>query len=257
MPPVSPPSDRAAKRALLQSLAEALSTVSERLRTLETTKRMVFLLAARAETIAEQALRLGTARPADTPEAVLALSGQLRDFARAFVELAARVGDDISSQRSLAEALVRHAGRLVQVAQSADEARGRAGTLAQLRPLVETLTELATRRGTDKAVATDTGELAERAGRLADQAEGLDSAPNGRGLEKMGAALYRGLRGIADDTASVSRQIAAEAEALTASMARMAVTAEKIVTPELAARADTPETRLRYMVRKGHAAMDW
>ena len=66
---------------------------------------MIFLLAARAETIADQSLRLTVARAQEVPGASADLIGQIQAFAGSFTELSERVAIDISAEQNLAETL--------------------------------------------------------------------------------------------------------------------------------------------------------
>lgn len=253
-----PPEDtlQAEKRALLQSLAAALTTVSNRLRALEATKRMIFLLAARAETIADQSLRLTVARANEVPEASSDLIAQIQAFAGDFTELSERVAVDISAEQNLAETLAAHAGQLLLMVGAMDQGSG-SDRMVRLRPLAESLAGLAGRRTSDKSVAEETRALAARSADLAEQAAGMAPAGGGADVRRVGADLYHGLRAIADDAAVVSQRIEAEAALLNAAMAAMATGAERMAGGTLRPAANGAGARIQQMVRKGKAAMDW
>lgn len=256
---MSPPAEdtaQAEKRALLQSLAAALTTVSNRLRALEATKRMIFLLAARAETIADQSLRLTVARPGEVQAASVDLVGEIQAFAGGFTELSERVAIDISAEQNLAETLAAHAGQLLLMVGAMDQG-ATSDRMVRLRPLAESLAGLAGRRASDGSVAAETQALARRSGELADQATRLTQEGGGADARRLGADLYHGLRAIADDAAAVSHRIEAEAALLNAAMAAMATGAERMAGGSLRPARNGAGARIQQMVRKGKAAMDW
>lgn len=256
MPSDSARPDPTAKRALLQDLAAALTTISQRLRTLEASKRMIFLLAARAEAIAEQSLAVSTMKAGDIMLSAQELATQIQALSASFAELSERVADDISAERGQAETLVAQAARLLQMVAAADA--GSSDRLARLQPLAASLASLAGRRRSDKSAAEEVTGLAGQAQDLADRAQGMTAGANAQAVRRICADLYGGLRGIADDAATVSHRIEAEAALLTAAVSAMAAAAQRMVRQESAAAPiDQPTARIQQMVRKGQAAMDW
>lgn len=243
--------DPADRRQLLQGLADALTAVGARLRALETAKRMIFLLAARAEAIADQSLRLASTRAGDLDQAARALVVETRGFAADFTSLSERVAADIRVECNFAESLVARAGHLLRLVGTTD---GGSGKLAQLLPLADSLASVAERQAPDRSIPADTSVLAERAAGLAAQAE---TATTGADMRRAGAALYHGLRTMADDAAAVSRRIDAEAGLLNAATAALAAGAERMSQPAGTPFRSTPTARIQEMVRQGRAAMEW
>lgn len=256
MTPQADAAVQAEKRALLQSLATALTSVSNRLRALEATKRMIFLLAARAETIADQSLRLTVTKQGEMQAATADLVSRFQAFAGDFTALSERVATDISAEQNLAETLAAQAGQLLLMVGAMDQGDG-SDRMVRLRPLAESLAGLAGRRSSDKSVAEETRALAARSSDLAEQATKLTAAGGGADARRLGAELYHGLRAIADDAAVVSQRIEAEAALLNAAMAAMAAGAERMAGASLRQAATGAGARIQQMVRKGKAAMDW
>jgi hypothetical protein len=249
------------KRELLRGLADALTMLAKRLQTQETTKRMIFLLAARAETIAAQAWDLNSKKNREVEQAAGDLVAQFHTFATSLTDMSNRVADDIAVGQSLAAAMVSHATRLLTIARALDAAGGTTNIMAQLRPLAGSLTTLASRQQSDTLVAKDTAALAERATQLAERAQSMATPAGARGAARTGIGLHYALRAIADDAAAVSLRMATEAALLKAAVAEMAIGTQKLAT------ADSPKIRttqdeiaadrIRQVVRKGQAAGDW
>jgi hypothetical protein len=245
------------RRALLQGLAEALTSISDRLRRLETTKRMIFLLTANAETIAEQARRLGDPRVSGEAASGPALVTQLQALASAYTVLSERVAGEIANERSAAVALAQHARSLLRFVQSPDHAASGSTREESLLALVDGLTALAGREAGDQATVDAIRQLAGRAAALAAEAEALEAHKGSHAMTRASAALYRGLRDIAEETAAVSRRIEDQVTALRSVISGMAASAGQLVAAEAGSGLPPAEDRLRQLVHQGHAAMDW
>jgi hypothetical protein len=257
--PVRPDLD--VKRELLRGLADALTMLAKRLQTQETTKRMIFLLAARAETIAAQAWDLNSKKNRDAERAAIDLVAQLHTFAISLTDMSNRVADDIEVGQSLATAMVSHANRLLTIARALDAAGGTTNIMAQLRPLAISLTTLASRQQSDTLVAKDTAGLAERATQLAERTQSMATPAGVRGAGRTGIDLHFALRAIADDAAAVSLRMATEAALLKAAVAEMAIGTQKLADADTLKTKTTQDEiaadRIRQVVRKGQAAGDW
>jgi hypothetical protein len=235
-------------------------TLGQRLQTQETTKRMIFLLAARAETIAAQAWDLNARKSRDVERAAQDLVSQLHEFAKSFTVLSDRVADDMATGQQLAKDMLAHAQLLLKTGRAA-EARGeRSGVLAQLQPLAMNLTALANRQRGDTVVAQETVGLAERATQLADQAQTMTTPAGIRGAGRTAVDLHRALRGIADDAGAVSLRISSEAALLKAAVTEMATSTQQLAAGRAPRTAFTQDEiavdRIRRMVRKGFGAAD-
>lgn len=244
------------KRELLKGLADALMTLGERLKTQETTKRMIFLLAARAETIAAQAWDLNARKNRDVERTAQDLVTQLHEFANSFTVLSDRVADDMAIGHRLAKDMAMHAQQLLTTGRAAEATGGSSGLLAQLRPLAMNLTTLAERQRGDTLVAKETVDLAGRATKLADQAEAMTTPAGIRGASRTAADLHRALRAIADDAGEVSLRIATEAALLKAAVVEMATSTQQLATGRpprtMITQDEIAADRIRRVVQKGH-----
>jgi len=249
--------DQPAKRDLLRGLSDALSTLAQRLQTQETIKRMIFLLAARAETIAAQAWDLNAKKGRDVERAAMELVDQLVGFSKSFTELAERVAEDIASGQSIAAAMVVQANAWLKLGRAADAAGGMSDTLLQLRPLAASLTTLATHQQNDMLVANDSATLADRATKLAERAQTMTTPAGMRVAGRTGMDLHYALRSIADDAAAVSLRLMTEATLLKAAVVDMADGTRKLAVASAAkgktAQDEITADRIRQVVRKGQS----
>lgn len=249
--------EQATRTTLLASLAGALKTLAKRLQAQETTKRLIFLLAARAEAIATQAWELSATKGRGSEAAAQALVEQLKAFAEGFTLLSNRVADDIATGRSLAVEMVAHATRLLEAGSGSDPGGASAAMLVKLRPLAANLATLAERQQGDGQVAKDTAALAERATQLAERSKVLTGPAGARNTGRTAAELHKALLGIADDAGAVSLRIMTESALLKAAVTEMAAGVRQLSAAPEVRQQDAATTRLRQVVRKGFAAMDW
>ena len=247
--------DQPAKRDLLRGLSDALSTLAQRLQTQETIKRMIFLLATRAESIAAQAWDLNAKKGRDVERAAQELADALNGFSKSFTELAERVAEDIASGQSIGTAIAALANGLLTVGRAADAAGGTSSTMAQLRPLAASLTALATHQQNDIQVANDSAALAERATELAGRAQTITTQTGMRNAARTGMDLHYALRSIADDSAAVSLRLTTETKLLKAAVADMADGTRNLAAANTAkgktVQDEIAADRIRQMVRKG------
>ena len=243
------------KRDLVRGLANAFMTLSERLKTQETTKRMIFLLAARAETIAAQAWDLNSRKDRDLARAAQDLATQLHDFARNFMRLSDLVEDDMSIAHRLADDMVGHAQMLLKTGSAAEASGGTGGLLAQLRPLAMSLMTLASIQRGDTLVAKETVDLAERATRLAEGAQKMTAPAGVRGAGRTAGELHQSLRGIADDAGAVSVRISTQIAVLKGAVVEMAASTQELAAGRAPRTSVTQDEiaadRIRRVVQKG------
>lgn len=225
-----------ARQAMIAGLSSALEVLAARLQKQGDSAAEIALLAARAEQIALDAKRLSNGRP--SPATVEHLGEQLDALARDVALLAERAASEAMVGREVAEALLAHAPALADLHAVTDltELRGR------LEPLAATIEAIppALRSG-GTTLAGELSGLARRAGDLADEAH--EAAADPAVLRDAALRLGRGLRGFAEEVASVSTKLAEEA-----GFAERAARA-------LAAEARGRDSRLDDVIAGGHAAM--
>jgi hypothetical protein len=194
-----------ARQALIAGLSSALETLAARLHRQGDAAAEIALLAARAEQIAQDAKRLGSGRP--SPATVEHLGEQLDSLARDVALLAERASSEATLGREVAQALLAHAPALADLQAVTDLAELR----ARLGPLAATIEAIppALRSG-GAALAAELSGLARRAGDLADEAHEAASDP--AVLREAALRLGRGLRGFAEDVATVSTKLSEDAD---------------------------------------------
>jgi hypothetical protein len=222
----------------------------------ETTKRMIFLLAARAEKIAAQAWDLNTAKSRDVERAARELVEQLHDFATGFATLSDRVADDVSVGETLAEGMVALADKLLKLGRATDAADGTTTELAQLRPLAANLTTLAGRQEADALVARDIASLAGRAAQLAERSQAMTTPAGVRGAGRTALELHHALRSIADEAGAVSVRMTAEAALVKAALTETAAGAQAMAVRAHALKPTATDAPTKDTGQKGGAEQE-
>jgi DNA repair exonuclease SbcCD ATPase subunit len=195
----------ATRQALVAGLSASLEQLAARLQRQGAAAAEIAVLAARAEQIAADARQLARGRP--SPATVEHLGEQLDALARDVARLAERAGAEATLGREVAEALLAHAPSLAGLQEITElpELRRR------LEPLAATIEAIPPAlRGGGSALAAELSGLARRAGDLADEAHEAASDP--ALLRDAALRLGSGLRGFAEDVATVSTKLSEDAD---------------------------------------------
>lgn len=222
----SHPPGQHARREVLGALALALKLMAERILPQADAALEVAELAARAEELATRAWELAGARIPDRARAE-ALQVEFRDFIEHAVDLSARAAHDAAACREAGGAMERHASDLTSLARS-PEAGDIAVLRARLRPIVASLEQLPVRIASSKVMAEDVVALGARAAKLGDEAmaaQGHRIAASDKAL-----ALYRSLRGIADEAGVLAANMLADSQRLRGTIGGIATQVGQIAT---------------------------
>ena len=263
MPPQPPsaPSQTNHRRELLGGLAQALQLLAQRILPQAETALEVAELAARAEELAAEAWTLGSARIPDAARAS-ALQEAFRSFIAEAAELSARAARAAAAVRAVGTAIDTHGTELARLAGS-PEAENLAVLRATLRPMLATLEELPRHIAESKAVAGDVSAMGSSAAKLGQEALAAQDHRIPAGAKAL--ALYRSLRTIAEEAATLSSTLLAEGQQLRRTIAGIATDVGRIATPAPPAPAGDASSRLARVVAQGTGtstgppagALDW
>jgi hypothetical protein len=190
---------------MLAQLADALSVLGDKMRAQQQAAIDVCAMGTPAEELARSTRTLAFDRRLAPEAGLLALSGELDEFATEMLATAERVQQDSLLGRAVAEALGGHAADLAALAQQREGAEDPAAIRARLRPLVVTLDALPTRLKASRERTAEVCALAARAREAAARAAGL-AADGSVGRQDQMLALSRELGRLAADAADVSAQ---------------------------------------------------
>lgn len=250
MPPVAPPSpaDTQARRELLGALAMALKLLAQRVLPQADAAREVAELVARAEELAAEAWQLANARNPD-PARAQALQAAFQGFLEGATDLAGRAARAAAACREMGQAMVDQAADLSQLA-SSPEAGDLRVLRTRLRPVLASLEHLPGRIEASRTLAQDVVEMGAKVAKLGGEA----IAAQGYRLPatEKALALYRSLRGIADEAGTVAATLLAEAQHLRGTIGGIATQVGQIATGS--ANPASAEARLSHVVAHGAGA---
>jgi hypothetical protein len=236
-PPSAAADLRQSRNELLRGLTAVLTALNERMESQEATKRTIFLLAARAETVAERGWALHAGREPDPTDAATGLAQQLYGLADSFTDMADRVKAETAAARQLGSAMGEHARRLRLEARKADQAGSVASLQLHLKPIATDLEKLGLRQQASGKEGDDAAAVAARMTGLAAGANRLTEALTHTALRHQALTVHYALRSIADDAGEISLAIAAETERLRTTLTAIAASARQLApaAPGLAA----------------------
>ena len=203
--------DQLPLRRGLTGLAEELSAAAERLRPRTTAARDFIKLMTKAQEIGAQAREMSLSKWA-RDKTISALTANLRAFAEEAAAASIRAGVEAESQNAVSTALLRHARRLVAIAQECESESLRAVVRSTLQPLLVELTNLQPSPPMESVLYRDAQKLAEQASWLANESGVLNMG--GRSGEAAAREVCTALHDFAIGAKLISAKIIDGAEGM-------------------------------------------
>ena len=249
----SPGSDAAARQALLTGLAQGLKLLADRALPHADAAVEVAELAARAEELAAEAWKQSAARTAN-PTGARALAESFQAFIAEAVELSARAARSAATTREVGATLRSHAAELAKLATNGvppDLATLR----TTLRPVVSSLEQFPARLAESAVLADDVASLGTKATELGAQA--MAPRANSQPASAAALAIYRNLRTLGDEAASLASTMRSDAERLRGAISGIAGQAGRIATAgQTPVAVATAETRIARIVTQARG-IEW
>lgn len=239
------------RRDLLATLGMALQKLAERILPQADAARDVAKLATRAEDLASEAWTLSATRTPD-PARTAALEAEFRAFLDHAASLAQRTGRAAASCREVSHALDTQATELASLSRDSATTADVIALRTRLRPVLGTLEHLVVRIDASDTLAEDVAALGTRAAALGE--EGLAAQERRIPANQKALALYRSLRGIADEAGAVAATLLAEAQQLRGTIGGIATHMGALAATSAEAPPANAEARLAQVVAHGTGA---
>jgi hypothetical protein len=198
------PTVSAAKREVLNGLAQAVSALARRIQGQGEAAHQVGLLTAQAEELAARAWEIACASRIDK-EAAADLAAAVDSFVQHAAALSQRLAREASTSSALAKILSAEAIEVEAAGRGLDTINDMNVVRARLRPLLDRLTAVPERLAAMTEVAADVVGLGDMAMAIAERTQGLQDSGRTPGIAAV--ALYKELRGFANAAASVASRM--------------------------------------------------
>lgn len=257
-PPRTPAADIAARRAVVTGLAQGLKLLADHVLPHANAAVEVAELAARAEQLAAAAWQQSAARSPD-PAGARALAESFQAFVAEAAELSSRAARSAAATRDVGATMTSHAGALSNFATGSGPS-DIAALRAALRPVVASLEQLPRHLAESRAMAGDVAGLGAKAVELGARAANLQA--NARPASATALEIYRSLRILGDEAATLAGTMQADSERVRNAIAGIASQAGRLATAgQDAAPPFTAASRIGAVVTQGRTlqegAMDW
>jgi hypothetical protein len=247
------PSVSAAKREVLNGLAQALAALARRIQGQGEAAHQVGLLTAQAEELAARAWEIACANRIDK-EAAADLAAAVNSFITHAAGLSRRVAREASTSSALAKILCGEAAELEAAGRVLDGVNDMSVIRARLRPLLDRLTAIPARLAAMTEVAADVAGLGDMALAIAERTEGLQESGRTPGIAAV--ALYKELRGFANAAGSVASRMWDDEKQIQQTIAHMHKQTNQLASPAAAASAQRNATaigRIHDVIRRTKA----
>jgi hypothetical protein len=197
--------DIKSKRRILLGLSDALSALSDRMRSQGDAARKITVLAVRAEGIAQRSWDLNSTNSRNFQRDSQALMDEVKTLAKDATDAATRAGEEALLGRDVANAIARHSEDIAALARDIDILPDASAVRARLRPLSTTLSTLPERLKANAATIMDVTGIATLASGLAERGDRF--AAGGIAANQEAVAMCRDLRRFAEEATAVSLEM--------------------------------------------------
>ena len=226
------PSVSAAKREVLNGLAQALAALARRVQGQGEAAHQIGLLTAQAEQLAARAWEIACASHIDK-EAAADLAAAVNAFIQHIAALSHRVAREASTNAALAKILSGEATELKAAVRALDNIDDMNVIRARLRPLLDRLTAVPERLAAMTEVAADVAGLGDMALAIAERTEALQESGRTPGIAAV--TLYKELRGFANAAGSIASRMWDDEKQIQQAIALMHEQTNQLASPKAAA----------------------